>query len=174
MPRRRLFRALALVPVVGAIAAVPALAASSSPSKATLHTVGKTTFKVNQYIQDGSHFDLNVVKIKSGGTLTIADRSGEDHTFSLVAKKDVPKTLNQIGNCNICNQIAADHGVTGENTPPTTLVVDKGKAGFDEAGDSAVVPARKKVKVKITAAKGTTLHYICIIHPWMQGTVQVG
>jgi hypothetical protein len=26
----------------------------------------------------------------------------------------------------------------------------------------------------VTAKKGTTLHFICLIHPWMQAVVKVG
>jgi hypothetical protein len=29
------------------------------------------------------------------------------------------------------------------------------------------------VKFKVTAKAGTTLHYLCIIHPWMQGRFRV-
>ena len=53
MPRRRLFRALALVDggrCDGGRAG--AIAATSAPNKATLHTVGRVTFKINEYIQD--------------------------------------------------------------------------------------------------------------------------
>jgi hypothetical protein len=28
-------------------------------------------------------------------------------------------------------------------------------------------------QVQVTASAGTTLHYLCIIHPWMQGSIKV-
>ncbi len=173
MPRRRLFRTLALVVTVGAVAAVPAaIAATTAPSKATLHTVGKVTFKINQYAQDGSRFDKSAVVIKSGGTLTVADKSGEPHTFSLVTKKQLPKTTAQINACNICNTIGAGHQLD-QNGNPTVLTVDPGNDGFNKSGDSQVIVPKKSVKLKITAKKGTTLYYMCLIHPWMQGKLTV-
>jgi hypothetical protein len=30
------------------------------------------------------------------------------------------------------------------------------------------------VSVKVTAKKGSTLHFLCLVHPWMQATVKVG
>ena len=173
MPRRRLFRALALVTAVGALAAVPALAATKAPNKASLHAVGKVTFKLNGFIQDASHWDKTAVSIKSGGTLTVADKTGQPHTFSLVTKKQLPKTLDQIGTCDICNTIGAGHQLD-QNGNPTVLTVDADGQGFDQPGDSQVILPKKSVKLKITAKKGSTLYYMCIIHPWMQGKVTVG
>ena len=42
-----------------------------------------------------------------------------------------------------------------------------------EAGDSILLMDRKPQTIKITAKKGTTLHFICALHPWMQGTIKV-
>jgi plastocyanin len=164
---------LALVPAVGAVAAVPALAASSAPSKATLHTVGKSSYKINQYAQDGSRFDKSALTIKSGGTLTVADKSGAPHTFSFVTKKQLPKTTNQINNCAVCNTLGAQHQLDAQGNP-TVLSVNAGATGFDKAGDSQVIAPKKSVKLKITAKKGSTLYYLCLIHPWMQGKLTVG
>jgi plastocyanin len=173
MPRRRLFRAAALVVTVGGVAAVPAIAATSAPSKATLHTVGKPSFKINQYAQDGSHFDKSAVTIKSGGTLTVADKTGIPHTFTLVTKKQLPKSASQIlGDCKICDTIGAGHQLDA-NGNPTVLTVDPGNDGFNQSGDSQVIIPKKSVKLKITAKKGTTLYYMCLIHPWMQGKLTV-
>jgi hypothetical protein len=30
-----------------------------------------------------------------------------------------------------------------------------------------------KTLFKVTAPKGTTLRFMCLIHPWMQGTLEV-
>ena len=173
MPRRKLHRALALVPVVGAVAAVPALAATSAPKKATLHTVGKVTFKINQYAQDRSRFDKSAFTIKSGGTLTVADKTGQPHTFSLVTKKQLPKTTKQINSCRVCNTLGAEHKLDAQGNP-TVLTVDPGNDGFNVAGDSQVIAPKGSAKLKITAKKGTTLYYLCLIHPWMQGKLTVG
>jgi hypothetical protein len=49
----------------------------------------------------------------------------------------------------------------------------KGAAGFDQPGDSILLMDRKPQKIKITAKKGSTLYFICGLHPWMQGTIKV-
>ena len=54
-----------------------------------------------------------------------------------------------------------------------------GAAGFQTggdktaAGDSIYLPPKGKVTFKVTAAKGTTLNFICAVHPWMIGTIKV-
>ena len=43
-----------------------------------------------------------------------------------------------------------------------------------KAGDSAfIAPDQKTFKFKVTADKGSTLHYYCGIHAWMQGKIKV-
>jgi hypothetical protein len=32
----------------------------------------------------------------------------------------------------------------------------------------------ESIDLKVTAKKGTTLHFMCLIHPWMQAKVVVG
>jgi len=94
-----------------------------------------------------------------------------------VKKSQVPTTLRQLNNCftpkGVCGKIAVEHGAinpqTGEEQPPTTLRVDVGKAGYNQPGDSVVVPGGKRVKVKVSSAQ--PLYYICAIHPWMSGAI---
>jgi plastocyanin len=58
-------------------------------------------------------------------------------------------------------------------------VVEAGAAGFDTggdkttAGDSVYLPPQGKVTFKVTAKKGTTLNFICAVHPWMVATIKV-
>jgi hypothetical protein len=173
-------RYLASAAVVGACAAVavPALAASP-PKHAKLVAKGGESFKPNAYTKDSQHWVPGTVVIRAGGTLTVSNKttSGEPHTFSIVKKSDVPRTLNQVFNCAICNTIALSHGVNPNgpppNGPPPITTVDVNNDGFNEPGDSQFVPPHGTVHVQITAKRGTTLYFICIIHPWMQGVVKV-
>ena len=57
-----------------------------------------------------------------------------------------------------------ENGV-GQNTAPS----------IDRPGDSALTGPEKgnSIDLKVTAKKGTTLRFICILHPWMQGKVLV-
>jgi hypothetical protein len=49
-----------------------------------------------------------------------------------------------------------------------------GPPGLDQPGDSLLIDAEQPVtRARVTAAPGTTLHFICVIHPWMQGKLKV-
>ena len=176
-PRKYARAGLAVVvAVVAAAVAVPAFAAAP-PASVTQKIVDKTTFKPNRYIQEGLRFKLDRINIRKGGTVTLVDASKQDHTFSLVKKSQVPTTLRKLNNCftpkGVCGKLAVEHGAinpqTGEEQEPTTLLVNAGKAGFNQPGDSVVVPGGKRVKVKVTSAQ--PLYYICAIHPWMSGAI---
>ena len=58
-----------------------------------------------------------------------------------------------------------ENGV-GQNTPPNV----------DRPGDSGVTGEGKKgefIDLKVTAPKGKTLYFMCLIHPWMQARLDV-
>ena len=178
MSRRKYARAgLALVvAIVAAAVAVPAFAAAP-PATVTQKIVSKTTFKPNRFIQEGLRFKLDRINIRKGGTVTLVDTSKQDHTFSLVKKSQVPTTLRKLNNCftpnGVCGKLAVAHGAinpqTGEEQEPTTPLVNVGKDGFNQPGDSVIVEGGKRVKVKVTSAQ--PLYYICAIHPWMSGAI---
>jgi plastocyanin len=165
----------AAVAVIAAAFAVPAIAAAP-PAKVTQTVVGGGKFVPNRYVQDGLHFKLDRVNIRKGGTLTLVDKSKAPHTFSIVKKGQVPRTLRGLDACfekGPCGKLAVEHGavdpVTGEEKDPDTPLVNAGKAGFNQPGDSVLIPPGGNTKVKITS--GGPLYYVCIIHPWMQGAV---
>ena len=74
-----------------------------------------------------------------------------------------------------CGAIAKSHGVNPEGPPlgpPPNPLVNVGAAGFGTPGDSIVIGPKGhggQATFKVTARPGTTLSFICIIHPWMQG-----
>jgi plastocyanin len=163
--------------MIAAAVAVPAFA-QTAPQKATLKAVGKATFKANRFVKDGMRFNVDTVRIRKGGTLTLADETRQPHSFSLVKKSQVPRTLRQMENCfgkGPCDEIAVAHGAinpdTGEEQDPTTPLVNAGPAGFNGPGDSVLIPPNGKTKVKITGSSDK--YYICAIHPWMLGKVAV-
>ena len=92
----------------------------------------------------------------------------------------MPKTSAQIDNCMICNKTGRRPFEEPEGSPgPTNDIahwtVDKGKPGLDEPGDSIAIEGakHKSISIKVTAPAGTILHFICAVHPWMQGTIKV-
>jgi hypothetical protein len=176
--------------IVGAVAlcltasgAGAAVAAKKAPTHATVNAVAKVQFKINRYVKDGLRWQKDVYKVRSGGTLHIVNKAEDGpHTLSIVKRSDRPRTTKQINQCKICEQIGQQHGADpNSDAPPTHLFVDDGvgqdtPANFDKPGDSLFVGPEPgaSADAKITAAKGTTLYFICAIHPWMQAKVIVG
>lgn len=175
-----------LVATVVIIAVGTAATASNAPNSAKLFIPGKLSWKINAYQQDSLRWSPGTVTIRSGGTLTIINRNAheqEPHTFSIVNKSQLPHTPQQLAACEngggVCLKIALSHGVNPNAGPPTgpppTPVVDVGKVGIDQPGDSdaRLHPRFNSVTEKITAKPGTTLYFICAVHPWMQGKLIV-
>ena len=166
---------------VAAMASIPALAGAhkgGGHKNAKLAIRGGSSAKINKYIKDSVHWSPGTIVISSGGTLTIANKSpdNEPHTFSIVQKTQLPKTLSQIEECAVCSEIAKAHGVNPEehtNKPPPNITVDPKKDGFNEPGDSQFIGPHQTVTVTITAPPGTKLNFMCAVHPWMQGVVKV-
>jgi hypothetical protein len=109
------------------------------------------------------------------------------HTFSLVTKGSIPKTAKQRQLCftphHICKAIAAWHGVKG-NGPVKVNPVEAGPEGWStlgsltETGDSWFTGSKpgaefeQPVNVDTTAG-ASRIYFICAIHPWMHGTINV-
>jgi plastocyanin len=174
----------ARLPAVAALAAtavaVPALAEAESAApkqKANLDVKGGMVFKPNRMVGDTMRFGRDVTTIRSGGTLTIRNRTEAPHTFSLVKRSQVPRNARQMEACfanGACADFMKAHEASEEDEgPPKKPLVDVGAEGFDRPGDSIFFAPKGKTTVKITAKKGTTLSFICVPHPWMQGTLKV-
>jgi hypothetical protein len=177
MSRRKLTRLAvpALAVLAAAVLVVPAVA-GSRPAKATQTAVGGVKFVPNRSIGDTMHFRTDTISIRKGGTLTLVDKTKQPHSFSLVRKSQVPKWAAGVDACfenGPCGRLAVEHGAinpeTGEEQEPTTPLVNAGKAGFNQPGDSVLIPPGGRTKVKITSAG--PLYYLCAIHPWMLGAV---
>lgn len=175
-----------VVSLGGSALALAATTTSKAPARAKIVVKGNESFKPNAYIKTTDRFVAGTITIRSGGTVTVTNTTPEPHTVSLVKRSDVPRTVAQVDNCqmappgNVCNAIALAHGVNPSGPPqqglPPHPVVDVGSAGFDQPGDSTVIPpkgAGGPITFKVTAKPGTTLYYMCIIHPWMQGRIFV-
>ena len=104
------------------------------------------------------------------------------HTFTVVAKKDEPRTAQQLFGCKICEKLAKAHGADpNSNAPPKYPFLENGVGQakpslVDQPGDSGVTGKGKKgesIDLKVTAPSGTKLYFMCLIHPWMQAEVDV-
>jgi plastocyanin len=165
---------MAALAAIVAVAATAVALGASAGSGARLTATGGSKFVINKYAQDTAHFAPGAVTIKSGGTLTVKTKGPAPHSFSVVKVTQLPKTTKQIEQCKVCEALGKAHGADpNSNAPPTKPVVDVGATGIDQAGDSVFLPPNKSTKLKITAKKGKTLYFMCAIHPWMQGKIQV-
>jgi len=142
---------------------------------------GLETLVPNELFLSNLRFSPGDITVHSGDTVTWADNAltTSPHTITIVEREDVPVNFAQAYICNWdkrilgvdgpCLQFMDAHG----GLPPTTPIVNVGRNGLDVPGDSLFLPGGGSVSAEVTARPGTTLHYICIIHPWMQGTIKV-
>jgi len=137
--------------------------------------------KPNRYIKDKLRFDRDVYAVQSGGMLKVVNTKPQEgpHTVSLVKKRDLPDNAREMNNCQVCNKLAQAHGADPNGGPPKFQFVENGKgqnapSKFNRPGDSGVTGDKKgdSFKVKVTAPAGVTLHFMCIIHPWMQAKLK--
>ena len=157
----------------------------SASSVTTIKAVqGPPKFQINRFVQDTLRWDKDHYTVKSGGTLHIVNMAAGEgpHTFTVLAQKDEPRTLAALFQCKICEKLAKAHGANpNSNAPPKYQYLENGvgqnKAPLvDRPGDSGVTGRGKKgesIDLKVTAPAGTKLHFICLIHPWMQAEVDV-
>lgn len=176
------------VAAVALAAFVPGLASGAdTTTTTTVPATGKTD---TIYMRDGKA-GLRFVGPKTvgyGDELKIVDQTNPKkvgpHTFSLVQPAFLPKTKQQQKVCftpnHICKAIATWHGVKG-NGPPTINPVEAGPEGWStegnlkEKGDSWFTGNKPgaSFEQQVTAEPGTTIHFLCAIHPWMKGSFKV-
>lgn len=186
--KQRLIRAFPIeiasalaVGVAASLALTLVLAGGASAESTSANTVfisakgGKLHFEFPQTIASGEELTvLNTTNPKKVGP----------HTFALVTKGSIPKTAKQRKLCftphHICKAIASWHGVKG-NGPVKENPAQAGAEGWDtlgsltEKGDSWFTGTKPNATItqKVTAAPGTTIYFMCAIHPWMHGQIEV-
>jgi plastocyanin len=142
------------------------------------------SFVPNQYIQDHMAFAPGTVTVKSGDSITFKfgdAKAMEPHTLTLVKQSELPKTSAQVENCKPCERYATPHlknpkAPPDEKNPIVHWTLDKGNPGLDVPGDSVAIQQpgpHKSISVKVSAPAGTTLYFVCAVHPWMQGKIVV-
>ncbi len=164
-----------------------ALAAPYSPPTSTATTSVPTVFISEK---GGLHFEAPKT-IVDGETLAVVNTTNPKkvgpHTFSLVTKESIPTTAKERQLCftphHICKAIAGWHGVKG-NGPPKENPAEAGPEGWStlgsltKKGDSWFTGEKpgssfeQPVDVD-TSAGATRIYFMCAIHPWMHGTINV-
>ena len=183
--RKLLLWAGTLVVVAGVVATGAMAGRGSSTSVTTIKAV-QPPYKVvvNRYIQDNLRWNKDAYTVNSGDTLHIVNvAAGEGpHTFTVVARKDLPRTVAAMINCKICEKLGKAHGADpNSDAPPKVPFLENGVGqatapSVDVPGDSGITGKGKKgehIDLVVTAPSGSKLYFMCIIHPWMQAEVDV-
>jgi len=162
-----------IVSIFAAIASLILLAGVVSATPRAVRTTGDEKVVPNSMVQATLRFTPGMIKAASGGevTWTHDDATTDPHTVTIV--EEFPgATLEEIFGCGApggpCAEALAAHMAGGFNP-----VVNVGAPGLDSPGDSLFLFDDQSVTATISAPSGSTLLYLCAIHPWMQGTIQV-
>ena len=149
--------------------------AGAATKKNHIDIVGGASIKPGESVTDDQHFTPQDLEVKSGATVKLTNKAKTEdpHSISIVKKSQLPKTAKQAFNCAVCNSFFGAHEVNEQTGDVGKPVVDVGQTGFDQPGDSMVIAPKGKISFKVTAKKGTTLYYLCAVHPWMQGKIKV-
>ena len=172
--------ALALaVSATALVLVAPGLATAATPTGVTQQvtielTKGKLKFVGPESVTVGDQLEIvNETNPKQVGP----------HTFSLVTKGSLPKTPKARKNCftpkHICLAVAIWHGFNPKTERITKNPAKAGAAGWSTAGstskkgDSWFTEKKGETFSQEVTAEAGTLYYLCAVHPWMQGKVNV-
>jgi hypothetical protein len=163
---RRLLMVTAAVTGTATLAASAALAMTGSH---TVMSVGKNTMKRNAFVKSSLHWSPGARTIMTGQRMhwRDADTTGEPHIVLVVNKRNVPRNVEQVFDCAICNKVA------GQLFSSHKRRLNKGAPGLNTQGDALLLLPGQPISARVRAKRGTVLHYVCAIHPWMQGTIKV-
>ena len=170
-PLRRWSRRLAVLAALS-LAALTLTTAASGATDKTVQTKGDETFVPNSKIMATLKFAPGHVVVNSGDTLTLrhADKTLAPHTLSIVNADEVPTTIDEVFVCEVCEEI---FNTFPEPTGSVFLNAPGTGAGIDGRLDTLFVLPGESVSAQVTAPSGSTLPYLCAIHPWMLGEIEV-
>jgi plastocyanin len=176
--------------VCGALAALGALAVVGAGGAASASAPAKAkAAKITMNFEDKEFFFEGPESVEPGQDLKVVNntdpRKVGPHTFSLVNRKELPKTPEAIKNCErkfkgICGAIIQWHEVDLDTGEVGRNPVEVGKRGWNQqgnlkrTGDSWVSEKEnQKFSQKVSAPEGKTLHFFCAVHASMQGKIRV-
>jgi plastocyanin len=173
--------------LIGAIAALVLAAVTAGPASAAGSTTtvlvrGGDILNPGHFIKNNFRFVPMDISVSSGSLVRWVDRdrdADDPHTVTIARRSELPQTIAQLDACyepgGICIETIAAHDPGLDMQPPFHFRVNVGRRGLDRRGDSVLFggPFDQSFGARVTAPAGTTLYYLCVIHPWMQGSIQV-
>lgn len=163
---------------LGVNSLVASPATGMGPTHITIETAGVGSFAPNAFFKETVHFTQNSYTIATGGTVTFEkgpqDHTLDPHTLTVVNPNQVPKTPLQIEEC--LGDVPGTGCAIGDSAKGPVL--NAGKPGLNQPGDSYQLFPNKQGKFApltftVSAPAGTTLNFICSVHPWMQAVLHV-
>jgi plastocyanin len=155
------------------LAALTLTTTASGATDKTVKSQGTEQFVPNSKIMSTLRFAPGHVVVRSGDTLNFqhADQTDEPHTLSIINADEVPSTIDQVFECGVCNDV---FGLVQQEPTSSMFVNGPGTGpGIDGRLDTLFLLPGESVSARVTAPSGSTLHYFCAIHPWMQGRIDV-
>jgi plastocyanin len=169
---------LMMMAVAAVLATIAGGNIAGAEPAAKVRMVGKQQFKANVRFASNLRFRQGDVTVASGDTVEFKDKSGAPHTVTIVGSQlatdwttsyiCLAENLAPFGG-GACVPIFNAHGFGA--TP--VIEASGSAAGLDAPGDSVFFSPGSSSELTISAPSGTILHYTCVIHPWMQGTITV-
>ena len=184
-----------MILIAGAVASLAALTVgqASASTPRTVEIVGQQDLGAPS--GEVFYFKQGRIVVHKDDTVVWKNETPAPHSITIVDRNEVPQTLAQTLGCDFCETFMFAHAPTiGPEgpVPPFVAQLDGLKvsgatpARLDGLNDSIVVAGQGEsypstlggvigdsVSAVITAPEGTTLTYVCSIHPWMQGEIQV-
>jgi len=174
---RRHARSLLVLGAAAGIALAFSVGTGDAGNGRTVKTAGGEQFVPNAKIMATLRFAPGHLTIGSGETLTLThgDATDEPHTLSIVNKDEVPGDVDTVFNCGapgtVCDDVFSEF--PGEPTGSTFVDAAGTGEGIDGRLDTLFIVPGESISEPVTAPSGSTLYFICAIHAWMQGEIDV-
>ena len=182
--KRRIVVAVAATATLGLAAGVSAPTASAA--KNTIVIRGNFEFRAGKGVSDNQRFLPHKLKVKSGATVTVRNKSKtqDPHSLSFIEKQFLPVDFEPAA----AGPLFGLHNLSDDPSAQPVLKIDNGAPAADQAaplsvdtlgtpdapGDSLLMfPDQRTTTFKVNAPAGATLNYFCIFHPWMQAKIAV-
>jgi plastocyanin len=164
------------------VAAMAGPASAGVAPAATVEVRGGDILQPGQFIKNNFRFVPRNITVHSGNVVRWVDRdrdADEPHTVTIARRSDLPQTIAQLEACYapgaLCAETIEAHDPGSDQVPPFNFRVNRGGPGLNRRGDSLLFggPFDQAIRGRVTASAGRTLYYLCVIHPWMQGSITV-